>query len=140
MVGLGRVELPTNGLGIGQLFLNLYVFSVFSSVDFVLFWAYSGAEHATDLATLSEAGLHYQYQYHMIARYPRAAREARFEICFSPPILFTYSWCAGRFRVVSFSLRVTSSLCAISGLSHREQKALQAIPPLLEKVHGLPER
>jgi len=82
----------------------------------------------------------YQYQYHMIARYPRAAREARFEICFSPPILFTYSWYAGRFRVVSFSLRVTSSLCAISGLSHREQKALQAIPPLLEKVHGLPER
>jgi hypothetical protein len=63
MVGLGRVELPTNGLGIGQLFLNLYVFSVFSSVDFVLFWAYSGAEHATDLATLSEAGLHYRYQY-----------------------------------------------------------------------------
>src|ERR1700722_11837789 len=34
MVGLGRVELPTNGLGIGQLFLNLYVFSVFSSVNF----------------------------------------------------------------------------------------------------------
>ena len=140
MVGLGRVELPTNGLGIGQLFLNLYVFSAFSSVNFVLFWAQSVAEHATDLATLAETSLHYQYQYHMIARYPRAAREARFEICFSPPILFTYSWCAGRFRVVSFSLRVTSSLCAISGLSHREQKALQAIPPLLEKVHGLPER
>ncbi len=39
MVGLGRVELPTNGLGIGQLFLNLYVFSAFSSVNFVLFWA-----------------------------------------------------------------------------------------------------
>jgi hypothetical protein len=39
MVGLGRVELPTNGLGIGQLFLNLYVFSVFSSVNFALFWA-----------------------------------------------------------------------------------------------------
>jgi hypothetical protein len=39
MVGLGRVELPTNGLGIGWLFLNLYVFSGFSSVDFVLFWA-----------------------------------------------------------------------------------------------------
>jgi hypothetical protein len=35
VVGLGRVELPTNGLGIGQLFLNLYVFSVFSSVNFV---------------------------------------------------------------------------------------------------------
>jgi len=39
MVGLGRVELPTNGLGIGQLFLNLYDFSAFSSVNFVLFWA-----------------------------------------------------------------------------------------------------
>jgi len=39
MVGLGRVELSTNGLGIGQLFLNVYVFSVFSSVNFVLFWA-----------------------------------------------------------------------------------------------------
>jgi hypothetical protein len=38
-MGLGTVELPTNGLGIGQLFLNLYVFSAFSSVDFVLFWA-----------------------------------------------------------------------------------------------------
>ena len=50
-MGLGRVELPTNGLGIGQLSLNLYVFSVFSSVNFVLFWAYSGAERATDLAT-----------------------------------------------------------------------------------------
>jgi hypothetical protein len=37
----------------------LYVFSVFSSVNFVLFWAYSGAEHATDLATLAEVGLHY---------------------------------------------------------------------------------
>jgi hypothetical protein len=35
---------------------------------------------------------------------------------------------------------VTSSPWAISGLSHREQKALQAIPPLLEKVHGLPGR
>ena len=50
-MGLGRVELPTNGLGIGQLFLNVYVFSVFNLVDFVLFWAWSGAEHATDLAT-----------------------------------------------------------------------------------------
>jgi len=59
MVGLGRVELPTNGLGIGRLFLNVYVFSAFSSVNFVLFWAYSGAEPATDLATLAEAGLHY---------------------------------------------------------------------------------
>ena len=59
MVGLGRVELPTNGLGIEQLFLNLYVFSAFSSVNFVLFWAYSGGEHATDLATLAEAGFHY---------------------------------------------------------------------------------
>jgi hypothetical protein len=58
MVGLGRVELPTNGLGIGQLFLNLYGFSAFSSVKFVLFWAQSGAELATDLATLAEAGLH----------------------------------------------------------------------------------
>ena len=58
MVGLGRVELPTNGLGIGQLFLNLYVFSAFSLVNFVLFWAQSVAEHATDLATLAEAGLH----------------------------------------------------------------------------------
>ena len=38
-MGLGRVELPTNGLGIVQLFLNLYVFSAFSSVSFVLFWA-----------------------------------------------------------------------------------------------------
>ena len=51
MVGLGRVELPTNGLGIGRLFLNLYVFSTFSLVDFVLFWAWSGPELATDLAT-----------------------------------------------------------------------------------------
>ena len=51
MVGLGRVELPTNGLGIGQLFLNVYVFSVFNLVDFVLFWAHSEAERATDLAT-----------------------------------------------------------------------------------------
>jgi len=48
----------------------LYVFSVFSSVDFVLFWAYSGAEHATDLAALSEAGLHYSYR--MIASELRA--------------------------------------------------------------------
>ena len=39
MVGLGGVELPTNGLGIGQLFLNSYIFSVFNSVSFVLFWA-----------------------------------------------------------------------------------------------------
>jgi hypothetical protein len=39
MVGLGRVELPTNGLGIGRLFLNLYVFSAFSLVNFVLIWA-----------------------------------------------------------------------------------------------------
>ena len=39
MVGLGRVELPTNGLGIGQLFLNLYVLSAFTLVHFVLFWA-----------------------------------------------------------------------------------------------------
>jgi hypothetical protein len=54
----------------------LYVFSAFSSVNFVLFWAQSVAEHATDLATLAETSLHYQYQYHMIARYPRAAREA----------------------------------------------------------------
>jgi hypothetical protein len=76
MVDLGRVELPTNGLGIGQLFLNLYVFSVFSSVNFVLFWAQSVAEHATDLATLAEAGLHDQY--YMIARDARAARQARF--------------------------------------------------------------
>jgi hypothetical protein len=52
MVGLGRVELPTNGLGIGLLFLNVYVFSAFSSVDFVLFWAWSVAELATDLVTL----------------------------------------------------------------------------------------
>ena len=50
-MGLGRVELPTNGLGIGRFFLSLYVFSAFSSVNFVLFWAYSGAERATDLAT-----------------------------------------------------------------------------------------
>jgi len=59
MVGLGRVELPTNGLGIGQLFLNLYVFSAFSSVNFVLFWAYSGAELAMDLATMAATGLPY---------------------------------------------------------------------------------
>ena len=59
MVGLGRVELPTNGLGIGRLFPNVYVFSAFSSVNFVLFWAYSGAELATDLATLAESGFHY---------------------------------------------------------------------------------
>ena len=59
MVGLGIVDLPTNGLGIEQLFLNLYVFSAFSSVNFVLFWAYSGAERATDLATTAAAGLHY---------------------------------------------------------------------------------
>jgi len=39
VVGMGRVELPTNGLGIGRLFLNVYVFSAFSLVDFVLFWA-----------------------------------------------------------------------------------------------------
>jgi hypothetical protein len=37
----------------------LYVFSAFSSVNFVLFWAYSGAELATDLATVAEAGPHY---------------------------------------------------------------------------------
>jgi hypothetical protein len=55
VVGLGRVELPTNGLGIGQLFLNVYVFSAFTSVNFVLFWAQSGVEPATDLATLAEA-------------------------------------------------------------------------------------
>ena len=35
----GESELPTNGLGIGRLFLNVYVFSAFSLVDFVLFWA-----------------------------------------------------------------------------------------------------
>ena len=51
MVGLGRVELPTNGLGIGRLFLNVHVFSAFSLANFVLFWAHSGAERATDLAT-----------------------------------------------------------------------------------------
>jgi hypothetical protein len=45
--GLLRVR----SLGIGRLFLNVYVFSAFSLVDFVLFWAWSGAEHATDLAT-----------------------------------------------------------------------------------------
>jgi hypothetical protein len=33
----------------------LYVFSAFSLVNFVLFWAQSVAEHATDLATLAEA-------------------------------------------------------------------------------------
>jgi hypothetical protein len=38
-VGLGRVELPTNGLGLGRLFYNVYVFSIFSSVNFGLFWA-----------------------------------------------------------------------------------------------------
>jgi hypothetical protein len=79
VVGLGRVELPTNGLGIGRLFLNLYVFSAFSLVNFVLFWAWSGAEHATDLATLAEAGLHYQYPHDMsLARnsfHPYSARE-----------------------------------------------------------------
>jgi hypothetical protein len=73
MVGLGRVELPTTGLGIGRLFLNLYVFSAFSWVNFVLFQAQSGAELATDLATLAEPDL--RYQYHMIAWDPRAARE-----------------------------------------------------------------
>jgi hypothetical protein len=75
MVGLGRVELPTNGLGIGQLFLNLYVFSVFTSVNFVLIWAYSGAERATDLAT-SAPRLTFNINTHMIARDLRTARKA----------------------------------------------------------------
>ena len=78
--------------------------------------------------------------YHPIFGFFQKNRLFQQPLLFSPPILVTYSWCAGRFRVVFFSLRVTSSLCAISGLSHREQKALQAIPPLLEKVHGLPGR
>jgi hypothetical protein len=67
MVGLGRVELPTNGLGIGRLFLNLYVFSTFSLVDFVLFWAHSEAERATDHAT-SALRLTFIYPHPITAR------------------------------------------------------------------------
>jgi hypothetical protein len=67
MVGLGRVELPTNGLGIGRLFLNVYVFSAFSLVNFVLFWAHSEAERATDLAT-SALRLTSIYRYPITAR------------------------------------------------------------------------
>jgi hypothetical protein len=39
-----------------------------------------------------------------------------------------------------FPLRVTSSQYAISGWSRRERKALQAIAPRPEKVHGRPGR
>ena len=51
LVGLGRVELPTRGLGIGWIFTNVFVFRACNLVDFVLSWAWSGAELATDLAT-----------------------------------------------------------------------------------------
>jgi hypothetical protein len=46
------------------LFLNLNGFSAFSSVNFVLFWVYSEAEPATDLATMPEAGHQHSFVQH----------------------------------------------------------------------------
>jgi len=51
MVGLGRLELPTYGLGIRLKFLNVFVFNSFYLVTALLFWAWSGAELAMQLAT-----------------------------------------------------------------------------------------
>jgi hypothetical protein len=56
MVGLGRLELPTYGLGIRLKFPILFVFCAFSLVTALLFWACSGAELATHLATESMSG------------------------------------------------------------------------------------
>jgi hypothetical protein len=47
MVGLGRFELPTLGLGIRLIFSILFVFNAFYLVTALLFWAWSGAELAT---------------------------------------------------------------------------------------------
>jgi hypothetical protein len=53
MVGLGRLELPTYGLGIRLIFPILFVFNSFYLVTALLFWAWSGEELATQLATRS---------------------------------------------------------------------------------------
>ena len=50
MVGLGRVELPTRSLGIGQFLFKLFVVSAAQMALFVLFRASSVAELATQLA------------------------------------------------------------------------------------------
>jgi hypothetical protein len=51
MVGLGRLELPTYGLGIRLIFPKVFVFNPFNLVTALLFWACSGEELATHLAT-----------------------------------------------------------------------------------------
>ena len=51
MVGLGRFELPTYGLGIRLKFPILFVFNPFNLVTVLLLWAWSGAELATQFAT-----------------------------------------------------------------------------------------
>ena len=50
-MGLGRVELPTNGLGIRQFLFKLFVVSAAQTALFVLFRASSVEELATQLAT-----------------------------------------------------------------------------------------
>jgi len=51
MAGLGRFELPTYGLGIRLIFPKVFVFNSFYLVTALLFWAWSGAELATQFAT-----------------------------------------------------------------------------------------
>jgi hypothetical protein len=47
MVGLGRLELPTYGLGIRLIFPIVFVFNPFNLATAPLFWACLGAELAT---------------------------------------------------------------------------------------------
>ena len=51
MVGLGRFELPTNGLGNERFFAKSFGVKVFALERVVLFRAGSGTEFATQFAT-----------------------------------------------------------------------------------------
>jgi hypothetical protein len=51
LVGLGRLELPTRGLGIGQFLSILFVLNQSHLASIVLFWAWSAVNLATYLAT-----------------------------------------------------------------------------------------
>jgi hypothetical protein len=51
MVGPGRFELPSYGLGVRLIFPKVFVFNSFYLVTALLFWAWPGAELATQFAT-----------------------------------------------------------------------------------------